>query len=203
VPRAISSLNLAQINADSLEEVWLVKMEFDDPLYANTHNIDVDYNGNTYVGFGDLGAIARLRESELLAPDPLQFSVSGLNSKMLTDAMDATQYGAPVTLYQGFLLEGVLVADPIEQWAGWAEFATIKQGNENVISINCQHDLADITRADESRYSDEDQQSRYSGDLAFEYLYQMSELKLVWAGGVVGALSGTRDPKGPNRGGRR
>ena len=202
MPRNISTANLTELNADSLEEVWLVKMEFDDPLYANTHTIDIEYDGNTYVGFGDLGAIARLRESELLAPDPLQFTLSGLNAQLLTEALDATQYGATVTLYQGFLSQGELVDDPIEQWSGWAEFASVKHGDQNAISLNCQHDLADIEEADESRYSNEDQQANYAGDTAFQYIHAMSDLKLIWAGGPVDTFSTPRN-RGPRDLGRK
>lgn len=194
--REISTANLAEIDAQDHEEVWFVFIDFSDPVRLHTSVGDIEWGGYTWVGAGHLGMISELSESDLLSPAPLQLSLSGLNDYILARALDATEYGAQVIAYQGFMDDGTLVDDPIEQWSGTVEFASIVAGENSAITLTAQNDLADIDQADASRYSDEDQQSKYSGDVGCKYVTEMGKLRLQWAGGAVGLLS-------PQRGGGR
>ena len=185
--RSVSSTNLTEINASHLHEVVLVKMEFDTPAYAHSGIGTISYDGNDYLGVGDFGSISNTTESEQLRPNSLTLQLSGVDSTLLTEALDSGNYGDVVTLYVGYRQDdGTLVDDPWLLWRGTFDYASISRGADNVVSIVVQHDLAVLDEVNGGRYTDEDQQSKFTGDVGLEFIADMANLTLVWGGGRVG-----------------
>ena len=54
-----------------------------------------------------------------------------------------------------------------------------------MITVTAQHDLAVLNEVDGSRFSDEDQQQRFAGDVGLEFVHQQSTIRLVWGGLTV------------------
>jgi len=197
VSRSISATNLTEINASHLHEVVMVKFEFDTPVYVHSGIGTIVYNSNSYLGVGDFGGVTDARESEMLGPQPITLTLSAVNSTYLGEALDAGNYGDPVTIYIGYRQDdGTLVDDPWVVWKGTFEYASLSLGSANAISIVCQHDLAMLNDSDGSRFTDEDQQQRFSGDVGFEFVQDSITAKLVWGGGRVsiGERSGRGAP---------
>ena len=195
--RDIGASNVTEVTAAHLREVVLVKMEFDTPLYAHSSVGTITYDGNDYLGVGDFGSISEARESEVLGPNPLTLELSGLNSAVLSEALDSGAYGDTVTVYIGYRQDdGTLVADPWIAWKGTFEYATIKQGSESAVAIILKHDLAALSETSGRRFTDEDQQQEYSGDTGFAYVTEMVSVRLNWGGGP--SATGAR-PNDPNR----
>lgn len=180
--RTLSAANTAQIDADHLHEVIMVKLEFDTPVYVHSGIGTITYDGNSYTGIGQLGAIGAARESETLGPAPIQLMLTGLESSMITEALDSGNYKDPITIYVGYRTDGgTLVDDPWIVWKGYYEYASINQGSENTVAIVAQHDLMRLSEKDGSRFSDEDQTERYAADLFFEHITDQATIKLPWA----------------------
>lgn len=193
--RDISTLNQAEIDAAHLHEVILVKFEFDTPVYVHSGIGTISYGGNDYTGVGDLGAISGAKESERLGPAPIQLSLTGIDSSLLTEALDAGNYKDAITIYVGYRQDdGTLVDDPWIAWKGFYEYASISKGDENFISITAQHDLMVLNEKDGSRFSDEDQNERYATDTFFTYITENATNKLPWAIPTRATGSGTVDP---------
>ncbi len=192
--RDIGSTNEAEVVLPSLREVVLAKLEFDTPLYVHSSVGTITFDGNDYLGVGDFGSITDARESEVLGPNPLTLQLSGINSEVIDEALNAGAYGDKVTIYIGYRQDdGTLIDDPWLAWAGAFEYATIKQGATSAASITLKHDLAVLSEANNRRFTDEDQQQEYSGDTGFEFVADMVSLRLNWAGGP----SATGRPEGP------
>lgn len=181
--RDIGSANVTAVDASHVHEVVLVAMEWDDPGYVHSDFGTISYDGNDYLGVGDLGAITDARESEQLGPLAMTLELSEVDADFLTQALSAMNYRDVVTVYEGYReTDGTLTADPWVAWKGWYEFAQIVQGETNKIAVTCQHDLSVLDEKDGGRYSNEDQQRRYPGDYGFEFVHEMATVKLIWGG---------------------
>lgn len=184
--RGLSANNLAAVNASHLHEVILVKLDFDTPVYAHSGIGTISFGGDAYLGVGDFGGVTDSKESELLSPLSLTLQLSGVDAAYIAEALDSGNYGDVVTLYMGYRQDdGTLVADPWVIWRGTYEFADIAIGEANVVSITLQHDLAVLKEANGSKFSDEDQQGKYAGDLGFEFIADAVSARLLWGGGAV------------------
>ena len=151
--------------------------------------------GDTYLGVGGYGGITAPRESEALGPAAVTLTLSGVDADYIAEALDSGRVYDRITIYQGYRKDdGTLWDDPWTIWEGWFEYAAIQADEQSQISITCQHDLSQLTEKDGGRYSDEDQQSEYPGDLGLEYASDMVDVKLNWGGGpVVGVGGGNTD----------
>ena len=190
--RGLSTINETQVDSTHVHDVTLVKLELDTPVYAHSGVGTITYDGNPYIGVGAFGGVSAARESELLGPSAITLSLSGVDSDYITEALDSGNLYDVVTIYQGLRQDdGTLYDDPWTLWKGWYEYAGISVGEESVVAITCQHDLSQLNEKDGGRYSDEDQQNAYTGDVGLEFTADMVEVKLVWGGGpVTGGSSG-------------
>ena len=184
--RSIGTANVTQATSASVQPVLLAKLEFDTPVYAHSGVGTITYGGNDYLGVGDFGAVSDARESELLGPVTLNLTLSGIDSDLLANSMNAGTYGDKVTIYEGYRqADGTLVADPWTVWSGTLDYSQATRGESNVITLICTHDLAVLDEKDGSRFTDEDQQSVHAGDVSFEYVHDSAQKKLFWGGGPV------------------
>lgn len=184
--RELTALNQAEVDSDHLYDVVLAKLEFDTPVYVHSGLGNITYDGNEYLGVGNLGDVEATKETEALGPQPLDLTLDCTDAVYISEALDAGNIYDPVTLYVGYRNDdGTLVDDPWIPWKGFYEFAAVRQGDSNVITVTCQHDLTWLDEKDGGRYSDEDQKNTYASDEGFEFVTDMATLKLFWAGGPV------------------
>jgi hypothetical protein len=193
VSRGLSTTNTTQVDAAHLHEVVLVKLEFDTPVYVHSGIGNISYDGNTYLGVGDLGGISALRESEALGPAAVTLTLDGTDSDYITEALDSGNLYDKVTIYEGYRQDdGTLYDDPWIAWKGWFEYASVSLGEQAIVEVTCQHDLSVLNEKDGGRYSDEDQQDAYTGDVGFEFVAATVGVKLVWGGRRVGGTGPSR-----------
>lgn len=194
--RGLSANNLAEISAAHLTPVALVKFEFDTPVYVHSGIGTITYDGNAYTGVGTFGNVSQARESELLSPAPLTFSIAATEAALVAEALDAGNFRDKVTLYIGYRQDdGTLVADPWVAWSGFYDSAQVSiDADVSSIAITAQHDLTELSEKHGGRYSDEDQQNNYAGDLGLEYVVDMAYVNLAWGKPVLssGSTGGTR-----------
>lgn len=196
--RGLSATNQAQVDAAHLHEVILVRLDFDTPVFVHSGYGEITYDSNVYIGVGHLGSIDQARESEALGPSPITLNLSGIPTTYIAEALDSGNLYDTVTIYQGYRQDdGTLYDTPWLLWRGWYEYGAVRVGEDGAVSITCQHDLSQLDEKDGGRYSDEDQQSAYTGDVGLEFASDSGSVTLLWGGGpVVGAPS-----EGPAGGG--
>lgn len=189
--RGLSATNTTQVDGAHVHTVVLVKLEFDTPVYVHSGVGNIVYDSNTYTGVGDFGGVTQPRESEALGPSSVTLTLSGITGQNLTEALDSGNLYDVVTIYQGYRQDdGTLYDDPWIAWRGWYEYGSINMDDESSVHITCQHDLSRLTEKNGARYSDEDQQSKYTGDVGLEFVADMASVKLLWGGGPVGGAGG-------------
>ena len=195
--RDIGAANLAHIAQDTVWPIALVKFGFGTPVYVHSGLGNITYDGNTYVGVGDLGGVDGVEESEDISPTEILFTMSAIPSTYINEALDAGSYGDEITMYQGYRgTDGALVGDPWIVARGYFEHATIELGSVNKVTIAAQHELAILDERPGRRWTDEDQQAEYAGDTGFSFAADMPNNKLLW-GGEVSTVGGGGGGNGP------
>ena len=97
--RTLSTEMQAVASADLVRPIYLVKMEFDSNdlnLWSGLGNLV--YNGDTYIGTGDLMAISSVKESEELVANGVNFTVSGITDPLLSKARDEPYQGRKINI---------------------------------------------------------------------------------------------------------
>jgi hypothetical protein len=199
VTRGLSSANQAAIASQVVRPVALVELHFDSPTgVIRLHNAlgDItakDWAGvsQTFQGVGDLGQIDEVEENQQINPHKLSFTLSGLDATLSSEVLTGDSVLRPVYLQIGYLDEDytTLLDDPHKLWKGQineVEFVMPSNASDGVsIRVTAESFLIALKRKNGRLFNDADQQSEFSGDLGFEYLPQVEDIKLVWGGQSV------------------
>lgn len=183
--RGIGATNVTQTEAASVHVVILVKLEFDTPVYVHSGIGTITYDGDDYVGVGGYGSVSQAAESEKISPSKLTLTLSGIDTTLISEAQDTGNYRDVITIFEGYRQDdGTLYDDPWIVWKGLFEYSSIQiDENEASVAIVCNHDLVILEEKHGSRFTDEDQQQRYSGDNFFKFITDQAGLRLRWGGG--------------------
>lgn len=187
---------------------WACDLLFDSPnaLYFWNGVGDLSLDGNTYTGAGDLLNISEMRESSDIAAYGATLTLSGIPSDKIELALSEPYQGRRAIVKFGveiawFLSRGSWNSDGI--WidsigwdssgagAGTKSSVTVFTGEMDqmniafgpdtaTISLEVESRLIDLNRPRIRRYTDADQQTRYSGDLAFEFVTRLQSESLEW-----------------------
>ncbi len=181
LPTTVSS----GIAETSLSVFWAVDLLFDSPndLYFWSGVGDLSLDGNTYTGSGDLLQISDIRESSDIAAYGATLDLSGIPSNTVALAESEPYQGRKCIIKFGVLAFGANPTDAFTVFSGEMDQMTIQIGPTTAsISLEVESRLIDLRRPRLRRYTDADQQSRYPGDLAFEFVTRLQTESLEWGG---------------------
>jgi hypothetical protein len=96
-------------------------------------------------------------------------------------ALSSVRQGRDGKIYLGFLSNGAVVIDPVLVFQGRLDVPIIEENGETAtISIAYESRLIDLQKPRESRYTDQDQQRAYPGDLGMAFVPSLQEKTLNW-----------------------
>jgi hypothetical protein len=128
----------------------------------------VSWNGQTWLGTGNLIEIDPIEEKNDTQSVGLAITISGVPSGYLSTAQNENYQGrrcqvwaAPLDTSYG-IIEGRLI------YRGQMDTMTVQDGSPATIRIATENVLARLNRAPGGYYNDADQKSRYPGDLLLE-----------------------------------
>lgn len=199
--RSVGAANQSAIEGRHIEPVILVKVEADEPAYVHSGVGVITYNGDEYIGVGQLGQVTSPKEDELVNPLSITLTLNGINPVFVAYSLTATGYGDAVTIYEGYRQDdGTLVADPYVVYSGWVDQVAVEAGPECKVSLTLQHDIAMLDEIRGDRCTDEDQQAKYPGDTFFSKIADIPTLRLLWGGGpTVTGWRGSGRARRPRR----
>lgn len=165
------------IDAKSVLMTWLVRFDFDSgTLYLNTSAIDVPFDGHTWLR-GQALSIDPIPETDSGISTGFSVSLPTTSSALLARALSEYPQGRKCAIRALFFdadSGAQLGASTVEEGICDApEIQETPQGS--VVSMRVETEQADYTRPRVIRYTNADQQSRYSGDRACEFTEQMVE----------------------------
>lgn len=173
---------LTAIQASELQPAIFVAAQFrNEIVYIWSGTGTISWNSHTWQGVGALGSISTIDEGSTVEAKGIALGLSGIDPQLLPDVLTQLQLGLPVTAYLGLFNGGSLIANPVTSWSGRMDQPTIDiSGTEARISINCESRLLDMNTAARRRYTIEDQQRDYPGDLGFSFVDSIQEITLYW-----------------------
>lgn len=133
---------------------------------------------NEFTGVGELGSISVINETRDIRAEGIVIRLSGIPADMVALALNEAQPGRTVLVYTAMFTEaGVLIVDPYLSFSGLTDSVTMVEGGDgSTIEIACESELIRrIQHANETRYTHDDQQVRFPGDLGFEFNEQLND----------------------------
>jgi hypothetical protein len=183
MPRPMSPAYLAAISSALLRPALFVQAGFTSgPLYVWSGMGPITWNGQVWTGIGTLGSISTIEEGSTIAAKGITLTLSGIDPALLTEVMGEFQVGLPVIVTLGvFDQNGALIGDPVCCFSGRMDEPTIDvSGTTASIAINCENRLVEMNMAVERRYTDEDQQMDFPGDLGFQFVNGIQDAQIYW-----------------------
>ena len=164
---------------------WAVDLLFDSPneLYLWSALGDITLGSNTYTGAGDMLAVSELQESSDLAAYGATLTISGLHSSLVNLAFNEPYRGRQCLIHFGVMAFDALPTAIVTPFSGRMDEMNFDIGPKtSTISLKVESRFIDFRRPRVRRFTDEEQQSRFSGDLAYEFVNRLQKESLEWKG---------------------
>jgi hypothetical protein len=148
---------------------------------------DFSWDGQTWIGVGQMIGIAAIEEVSEIRAVGFSVSLAGDASALLSLNLGQARQGLPGKVWFGcFDASGALVVDPFLSFSGRFDVPDIlDEGERCTIQARYESRLIDLDRTRERRYTDEDQQGDFPGDLGFEFVTNLPDKMVTWGGGGI------------------
>ena len=181
--RTINSSTKTQVQSSQVNTFFMAKLELGSPnnIYVNSTSQKFVYDSQTYIGVGALGTISVLEEGVELADKPVTLELSGVDATMLSTALNVDYQNKAVTIYLAVVDdEDAFIGVPVVLFKGKIDTMSVSLSEDAKISVRCSWDWADWERPSAGRYTNEDQQARFTGDKGLEFISQSVEKQIFW-----------------------
>ena len=185
--RSITTAFKNSIKAQAVQPFFAVQLEFSTgTLYFWTGygNITMTAGGssNTFTGLGDLISVSPIGESDQVEAIGASLSLTGIKSSLISAALSALYTNRNASIYLGlFDSNKSVVSDVYTLFKGKMDIMKIDEGSETAsITLNIENRLIVFDRPKERRFTHEDQQNRFAGDLGFEFVPDLQDKEIIW-----------------------
>lgn len=191
--RDLTAGALAQIAATELQPILLFRAEFQSGTIYIWNGIgNLSWNSQTWIGVGTFMSFSDIEESTEVKAVGASITLSGIPSDLVSTALSDVRQNKPGKLYLGFLSSGSIVSDPYLIFAGRLDVVHLDESSEgSTISLQYESRLIDLSRPRVFRYTPEDQEREFAGDLGMEFVPALQDKKVTW-GRITNAI-----PSGP------
>ena len=194
-----------QIARDEITLFFATELFFDTQTLRFWSGLgEVELDGDTYVGSGNMLQISSIDESADISAKGAALTLSGIPSEMISLALSEPYQGRKCKIFFGvlgggeFLLQedgsyvlneagGRLDTSPPAQqvmtqvFSGYIDQMTIDEGPETcTIAVGVESRLIDLERARVRRYTDQSQKARFANDRGFEFVNSLQDKKFAW-----------------------
>lgn len=172
--------------------VLLAQLVFDSAtLYMWSGVGTLTWNGNDYLGGGNLVAISTMEENQQLEAKGLNVTLNGVPQSLIAVALDEDSRGRPFRLYLGAVdltpdtsghpVPGALVIDPYRIFTGLMDVIKLQaDGKTATLMLSVESTLLKGQRANVFRYTSEDQKKVYPLDTGLDRINQLQDKQVIW-----------------------
>lgn len=142
---------------------------------------DLSWNAHNYVGTGYLIGLSPVDESDDVKAQSVSVLVNGVPSSMVSLFLASLGNGKQGIVRLAMLdSSNAIIADPKIMFRGRLDGAQIDEKNINapVGTLTYEHELVDLERPREWRYTDEAQKKLYSGDRGLERIAALQDIQI-------------------------
>lgn len=136
----------------------------------------------TFTGLGDLAGISAVTETTEMKASGITLTLTGVKSSLISEALSANYTNRNAYVYLGlFDSSKNVISDVYTLFSGKMDVLKInEQAETSTIELAVENRLISFDRPNERRYTHEDQQIDYSGDLGFEFVPDLQDKPIVW-----------------------
>lgn len=165
-----------------IRPVFFVEMYLDSgDFLANTSDKNITVDGKLYYGVGTLGKISEYKTTIGTEATALKFTLTNIPSDMTGYIVDENTRNKRVRVAVCLLNDSYDVLSNLMWWfTGTIDSLTIDVGQIVSIAASASSRLIRWALSVNSRYTDEDQQSKYSGDRGFKFMVSLQNTTLRW-----------------------
>lgn len=139
-------------------------------------------SSQTFTGLGDLAGISAVTETTEIKASGITLTLTGVKSSLISEALSANYTNRNAYVYLGlFDSSKNVISDVYTLFSGKMDVLKInEQAETSTIELAVENRLISFERANERRFTHEDQQIDYSGDLGFEFVPDLQDKPIVW-----------------------
>lgn len=183
MPRELSAGFADAIVQQTVHVAFAVQFDFDSGITRLWTGVGtLAWNAQSWFGVGQFGGISPIEEASDVSARGITLSLSGIPSSLISLALAEPYRGRKVTLWTLVTDDtGTSVLYSYESFSGKLDTMTIEDhGDTSVIKVTAENEFLDFERAPGTRYTNEEQQRRFAGDLFFDRTAVLSEKPLYW-----------------------
>ena len=180
--RDLSTSYQNQLDGLSLNPAIFVQFQFaDGNLNLWTGYNDIVFNGQIFVGSGNVLAVDRIEETQELRATSVSFSLNGINSALTAAALTSNYQVRPAIMWFAVLNDSNAVISTYQLFKGRMDIISFADNGETAdFSIKCESNIIDIRKARERRYTSEDQKIDYPEDLGLDFIAKIQDIDIKW-----------------------
>ena len=139
-------------------------------------------SSNTFTGLGDLMGVSAIAESDQIEAIGASLSLTGIKSSFISTALTGNYTNRNASIFLGvFDTSKSVIADVYTLFKGKMDIMKIDEGPESAtITLNLENRLIALDRPLNRRFTHEDQQERFSGDLGLEFVPDLQDKEIIW-----------------------
>lgn len=184
MPRNATSDYLLALSEGYLDPCIFIEIYFaSGPIRICTAYQAKILNGFTYTGVGSALNVSTIEDGASVQARGVTVTLSGIDPTLLPATMSEFQVGLNATIYLGlFGGEGLgLVNDTVVAWSGRTDQPTVSVDEKTAtISLNLESILMDMNVPVPYRYTNQDQQLFFPGDLGFSWVNAIQSIPIYW-----------------------
>jgi hypothetical protein len=179
--RDLTTTLLNALDDDVVQPFFAVELLFDTaPIRMWTGLGEATIDGNTYLGTGNLLDISSVEETSEIAVRGATITLSGMNSEVISLALQSAYQGRVCNLYFG-VVSGTTYSGLTQIFSGYMDEMNIDEGAEfGTIELKVENKLIDLERARVRRFSSGYQKSVYPGDKGLDFVEDLQDKEIVW-----------------------
>ena len=180
--RGLTAGNVTEIAKQAVQPVLFIDMDFDSAALRVWSGVgSISWDSKTWLGAGHMGSISTIKETESIQAETLVLKLDGISSADIAITLTEPYQGRDVTVWLGFILNDAIIADPQQMFSGRMDVMEIDEGPEtSSISVTVESRIIDLLKQKEWRYTHEDQQVDYPGDLGLEFVVDLQNKEFRW-----------------------
>jgi hypothetical protein len=178
----MSTAMLTAIQQQTLQPAIFAQLTFaNETVYVWSGFGTINWNGQNWSGVGQLGSLSNIPDNSTVEAKGIMLTLSGIDATLLPEGEFNYGLGLPATIWLGFFNNGVLIANPVIAFQGRMDQPQFDvAGTAITLSINCEDRLMDMNAPVDRRYTQDDQQRDWPGDLGMQFVPSIQEMTLYW-----------------------
>ena len=173
MPRSLSAALQTQVSAQQTKTAFLVELNLSTVIRLTDFYRDVTYNSNSYEAGGSFLAVDTTTETGQLQVSDINLGFSNVTNQVRQLVRDGAFTDKVVNVYIAYFDENESLVGAINYFTGQIKNVNISETLEDsLLSMTVASHWANWNLTKGRHYSDESQQSVYSGDRGLEYATQ-------------------------------